>query len=100
MLVPVLVVTVTVETPPFSEMEPGATPSVGTGATSSSVMVMPCCVPTAAAPMAASMRMSSASSSMMSLMPVTVVLTMETSSPSIPSSPKPAGRVRDLDTML
>ena len=83
--------TVTAEVPPFSAMLAGPTEISSTGASSSSVIAIDCRVPTADTPMAASMRMSSASSSMMSSMPVTVVPIIET------SSPEPAGRVRDFD---
>ena len=91
---PVPVVTVTVEVPPFSAMARSLTDISSTGAKSSSSMTIDCCAPTATAPMAASMSMVSASSSILSSTPVTIVVTVET------SSPEPAGRVRDFDTMV
>ena len=88
---PAPVLTVTVEVPPFSAMLAVLTEMPSTGAASSSAIAMLCCVPTAFAPIAASTRIVSASSSMMSSMPVTVVLTVET------SSPEPAGSVSDFE---
>ena len=84
---PAPVPTVSVETPPFSAMPAGCAVNTSTGAASSSSMVTVRRVPKPAPARMPSIRMVSASSSMMSSTPVNVVSTVEA------ARPTPAGSV-------
>ena len=81
------VLTVSVETPPFSATLEGWAVNASTGASSSSAMVTLWRVPKAVPAREASMRTVSASSSMRSSTPVSVAVTSEA------FNPTPAGSV-------